>query len=66
MICLDKRLLTRAYVREVSEWNRIHSAQVRAVTQGQEYMFNQELAAATDRVEQAKYALINHCQTHGC
>jgi hypothetical protein len=46
--------------------NRIHSAQVAAVLNGEGFLFQEEFAAALDRKEAAKYAVLAHQQQHGC
>lgn len=46
--------------------NRIHAAQLRAVMNGDGFQFQDELADALERKENAKYAVLAHQQEHGC
>lgn len=60
-----KAVVTSLYQR-VSDMNRIHSAQVAAVLKGEGLLFQEEFAAAFERKEAAKYAVVAHRQQHGC
>jgi hypothetical protein len=64
--CAEKRRLLRAYAKAVSDMNRIHSAQVAAVRNGEGFLFQHELDEATSRKENAKYAVLAHEHEHGC
>ena len=65
-LCLDKERLIRAYIRSVTEWNCLHSVQLAALKRGDDYKFTLELTDAAERVQNAKYAILVHRQTHGC
>jgi hypothetical protein len=66
ILCLEKEKLTRAFTWAVSELHRMQSAQVAAVRNGEDFPFQDQIAAAAERREQAKYAIIAQRQTHGC
>jgi hypothetical protein len=66
MACPERRRLLKAFSDAVSEYNRMHSAQVAAVLRGDDFPFAEEIAAAGRAKEQAKYAVIAHRQEHGC
>lgn len=56
----------KAFASAVSEYNRLHSAQLAAVLKGEGFIFRKELAEAESRKENAKYAVLAHQQAHGC
>ncbi len=56
----------RDYAAAVSEWTRMHSAHVAALQRGAEDLFHEQLLVAADRVDNAKYAIIAHQESHGC
>jgi hypothetical protein len=59
------RALLQEFASAVSEVNRMHSAQVAAVLNGDGLYFQDELNAAEVRRENAKYALMTHLREHG-
>jgi hypothetical protein len=64
--CAEKWRLLRAFTKAVSDMNRIHSAQLAAVLNGDGFPFEEEFAEALARKENAKYAVMVHQQEHGC
>jgi len=64
--CIEKFRLMQEYARAVSEHDRMQSAQVAAVLRGEDFPFEEEIASAADRRENAKYAILTHRQHHGC
>ena len=64
--CIEKFRLMQDYARAVSEHNRMQSAQVAAVLRGEDFPFEEEIGQASDRRENAKYAILAHRQHHGC
>lgn len=62
----EKRKLLQEFVAAVSEVNRIHSAQVVAVLNGDGFLFQDELHKAMSWKEKAKYAVLVHQQEYGC
>jgi len=66
MACIEKYRLLQAFARAVSEHNRMMSAQVAAVLNGDDFPFEEEIAKAAARRENAKYAILAHQQEHGC
>ena len=64
--CIEKRRLLKTFSDAVSEYNRIQSAQLAAVLNGDGFQFQRELAEAEGRKENAKYAVLMHEQEHGC
>jgi hypothetical protein len=65
-LCFEKQRLLKDYANAVSECNRIQSAQVVAVKRGESFTFENELATASQRRENAKYAILTHTEEHGC
>jgi hypothetical protein len=49
-----------------AEFNRINSAQVAALNNGEGFLFADYLAAAGLRMDRAKHAIIAHEEEHGC
>ena len=66
IVCLKKEKLLREFAKAVSDYHRMQSAQLAALLKGQDFMFQAEIAEASDRKEQAKYAILEHRQEHGC
>jgi hypothetical protein len=66
ILCIEKEKLLRAFVGAVSTCNRMHTAQVRALSAGEGFAFEEQIAEAATAREQAKYALLDHCLKHGC
>jgi hypothetical protein len=64
--CIEKERLMRIFAHAVSEHHRMQSAQVAAVLHGEDFPFEEEIARAAARRENAKYAVIAHQQEHGC
>jgi len=64
--CIEKWRLLRAFAKAVSDYNRMNSAQLAAVLNGEDFPFEEEIVAAADRKEQAKYAVLAHQMEHGC
>jgi hypothetical protein len=64
--CAEKWRLLRAFIKAVSDLNRIHSAQMAAVLNGEGFLFQEELEEALGRKETAKYAAMVRQQEHGC
>jgi len=50
----------------VSEYNRMNTAQVAAMKNGDGPMFTEHIAAAGLRMDRAKYAILKHQEEHGC
>jgi len=66
VLCLHKEKLIREFANAVSEYNRMHSAQLAAVLKGEDFLFADEIAQAEQRKDEAKYAILAHRQEHGC
>ena len=64
--CTQMRRLLRAFTKAVSDLNRIHSAELRALMNGEDVHFQDEFAEASARKEGAKHAVLAHRQKHGC
>ena len=56
----------REFAKAVSEYNRMHSAQLAAVLNGEDFPFQDEIEKAGRRKDDAKYAILEHRQEHGC
>jgi hypothetical protein len=66
VLCIEKERLLKAFAQAVSEHHRMQSAQVAAVLRGQDFPFEEEIARAAARREEAKYNVIAHQTEHGC
>jgi hypothetical protein len=66
LLCVERERLRIAFVAAVSEFNRIQSAQVAALANGELFPFEDEIATALQQRDNAKYALIAHQEKHGC
>jgi hypothetical protein len=64
--CIEKKRLQDAYSHAVSEYNRMNTAEALAVMRGAGFHFTELIAEAAKRKEDAKYALIQHEEEHGC
>ena len=64
--CIEKERLMRDFSQAVAELNRMQSAQLAAVLNGEDFPFENELADAQRRKENTKYAILAHRQAHGC
>jgi hypothetical protein len=64
--CAEKWRLLKAFTKAVSDLNRIHSAQMAAVLNGEGFQFQEEFEEALGRKEKAKYAVLAHQEEHGC
>ena len=56
----------QAFTSAVAEYHRMQSAQVAALTRGDGFLFEIEIAHARDQRDLAKYAILEHQQEHGC
>lgn len=66
VVCFYKERLLRAFAHAVSDYNRMHSAQLAAVVRGEDFPFKEEIAQAHLVMEQAKYDVLSHRDEHGC
>jgi hypothetical protein len=66
LLCFEKQRLIRNFEHAVSEYNRMNSAQVLAVRNGEDFPFQDEIAQAAAAKDNAKYAILAHQQEHGC
>ena len=64
--CIEKKRLFDAFAHAVSEYNRMNTAQLRAVMRGDGFQFTEQVADAGQRKDEAKYAILKHEQEHGC
>ena len=64
--CDVKLRLLEEFTKAVRNLNRIHSARLRAVMNGDSFRFEEEFAEALERREKAKYAVLAHQMAHGC
>ena len=65
-LCLEKVKLIKAYEWAVSEYNRMNTAQVAALRNGDGFVFSEQIAQAELLRERAKYAILQHEEEHGC
>jgi len=64
--CIEQERLMHEYSSAVSECNRLQSASVLAVKRGDAVEFEELVAKANERRENAKYAILAHREEHGC
>jgi len=64
--CARKQALIRAFFCAVSDYHRMQTAQLAALRNREGFLFEDELAAAAIRRENAKYAVLAHAEEHGC
>jgi len=64
--CEERRRLTDAFVAAVSEYLRMHSARVAAITRGDEVLFEEEIDTARKRKNEAMELVRAHQREHGC
>ncbi len=64
--CLRKQRLIEKFVKAVQEHGRLRAAQIEALTLGDRFSFERELADAKKRLDRAKYAILEHSGFHGC
>jgi hypothetical protein len=55
-----------AFAHAVSDYNRMNSAQALAVMRGEGFRFTEQITETGARMEELKYAVIAHEETHGC
>ena len=66
LLCIEKQKLLRTFEWAVSEYNRMNTAQVVAMKNGDGPMFTEQIAAFGLRMDRAKYAVLKHQEEHGC
>ena len=66
ILCIQRERLLREYAKAVSEYHRMHSAELAAVLKGEDFPYEEQIAEASLRREQAKYAILAHRSEHGC
>ena len=66
IVCIEKKRLQDAFAWAVSEYNRMNTAEALAVMRGEGFRFTEEINKAGRQKEEAKYALIQHEEEHGC
>ena len=54
------------FLAAISDHHRMQSAQVAALRKGDGFLFEKELAEASERRLNVKYAIIAHKEKHGC
>jgi hypothetical protein len=64
--CDEMQRLLEDFARTVSERHRMEAAQVTAVLNGADFPFEEWISNATERVKQARLAIITHRLQHGC
>jgi hypothetical protein len=66
IFCIEKEKLIREFAKAVSDHHRMQSAQMASVINGEDFLFEDEIADAASRRENAKYAILEHRRKHGC
>jgi hypothetical protein len=64
--CTEKQKLLEEFAHAVSEYHRMQTAQVAAVLNGEDFPFEEWISNAAVRMEQVKYAVLAHRESHGC
>jgi hypothetical protein len=64
--CSERHRLIKEFESASAEFNRINSAQVAALNNGEGFLFADYLAAAGLRMDRAKHAIIAHEEEHCC
>jgi hypothetical protein len=65
-ICPERTALVEAFTKAVSDYNRLHSAQVAALVRGSDLKFDMEMQSARKAVDLARAAILLHEREHGC
>jgi hypothetical protein len=66
IFCREKQTLMGAYLRAVSDYGRMQSAQILALKNGDGLRFEVQVAAARSQVDRTRTALHLHEANHGC
>jgi hypothetical protein len=66
LACPEMRRLLQKFTSAVSEHERMQTAQLVAVMNGDGTLFEEWIAKAAEQKDQAKQAIITHRQEHGC
>src|SRR6266700_7033958 len=66
IFCTEKKALLDQFMKAVSEYLRMRSAQTAAVRKGDGLRFQEEIETARDRKDAAKLAVKEHLIQHGC
>jgi hypothetical protein len=64
--CFEKKRLIAEFVKAVSEYHRMQSAQLAALRKGEDFPFEAELSRAREQRDRAKYSVLAHQELHGC
>jgi hypothetical protein len=65
-VCVEKQRLTKAFIKAVSEYHRMQSAQIAALRNGDGFQFEELLGKARKARDASKRALLQHENEHGC
>ena len=66
ILCVERQQLITELEKAVADFNRISSAQLAALRNGEGLMFVEHLAAARLRIDRTRRAIIAHDEEHGC
>jgi hypothetical protein len=66
IFCAEKKALLERFAKAASDHLRMQTAQVRAMWNGDGRLFENEVKAAHDLLEQARRAIEAHEKLHGC
>jgi hypothetical protein len=66
IFCRERQRLISEYTVAASEHLQALSAQLKAVADGDGFVFEAEIHATRDRKDEAKYAVLQHQEQHGC
>ena len=64
--CREQRKLLKAFAHAVREYQRMQTAQVAAVLNGKDFLFEDWVEKAAKAKDEAMYAILRHREEHGC
>jgi hypothetical protein len=65
-LCAERQRLLKEFMIAVQEQNNLQTDQIKALIDGEGFNLEREIADARERRDQAKYAVMEHEESHGC
>ena len=65
-VCTERQRLLEQFIVAVQEQNNLQNDQMKALIDGEGFTLEMQIAAARERRDQAKYAILAHDESHGC
>ena len=66
IFCAERQRLIGQFLKAASEYLQALTEQLKSVTLGNGFGLETEIAAARQRKDEAKYAILKHESEHGC